>query len=193
MFKRLYAWVMALAESPHAPLALALVAFAESSFFPIPPDVMLIPMAVAQPRRAWFFAGICTISSVVGGMVGYFIGAALYDSVGLWLIDLYGGAAKMDSLRAAYETWGAALILLKGLTPIPFKFVTIASGFLGYNFALFVLLCLITRGARFFIVAGLLSRFGEPIKAWLADHFGAFIAVLAAALVGGVVVAVRLL
>ena len=192
MFRTLYAKTVALAESRYAPLALALVAFAESSFFPIPPDVLLIPMAVAQPRRAWFFAGVCTAASVLGGMLGYLIGAALYDSVGLWLINLYGGAEKMDSLRLAYEKWGAALILLKGVTPIPFKFVTIASGFLGYNFALFVVLSVITRGARFFIVAGLLNRFGEPIRAWLADHFGAFIAVMAAALVGGVVAATRL-
>lgn len=193
MFKRLYAWTIALAESRYAPLALGFVAFAESSFFPIPPDVMLIPMAVAQPRRAWFFAGICTLASVLGGMLGYYIGAALYDSVGVWLIDLYGGAAKVEALREAYAKWGAALILIKGVTPIPYKFVTIVSGFLGYNFALFMLLSVITRGARFFIVAGLLRRFGEPIKAWLAEHFGLFIALLLIALVGGILVATRLI
>ena len=154
---------------------------------------MLIPMAVAQPRRAWFFAGICTVASVLGGMLGYYIGAVLYDSVGLWLIDLYGGATKVEALRAAYDKWGAALILIKGVTPIPYKFVTIVSGFLGYNFALFVLLSAITRGARFFIVAGLLNRFGEPIKAWLGDNFGVFIALLVVALVGGIFVATRLL
>ncbi len=193
MFKKLYAWVIALAESRHAPLALAIVSFAESSFFPIPPDVMLIPMAVAQPKRAWFFAGVCTIASVLGGMLGYLIGWALYDTLGLWLINLYGAGAKMESLREAYDKWGWALILIKGVTPIPYKFVTIVSGFLAYNFPLFVLLSAITRGARFFILAGLLNRFGEPIKAWLADNFGLFIAVLIVALIGGIFVATRLL
>ena len=193
MFKKLYAWMIALAESRHAPWALALVSFAESSFFPIPPDVMLIPMAVAQPKKAWFFAGVCTVASVLGGILGYYIGAALYDSVGLWLIDFYGGAAKVEALREAYQKWGAALILIKGVTPIPYKFVTIVSGFLGYSFPLFVLLSIITRGARFFIVAGLLNKFGEPIKAWLEQNFGLFLALLAIALIGGIVVATRLM
>lgn len=193
MFKKLYAWTIALAESRHAPWALALVSFAESSFFPIPPDVMLIPMAVAQPKRAWFFAGVCTVASVLGGILGYYIGATLYETVGLWLIHLYGGAEKIEALREAYQKWGAALILIKGVTPIPFKFVTIASGVFGYNFPLFVLLCVITRGARFFIVAGLLNKFGEPIKAWLEQNFGLFLALLAVALVGGIVVATRVI
>lgn len=193
MFKKLYAWTIALAESRHAPWALAIVSFAESSFFPIPPDVMLIPMAVAQPKRAWFFAGVCTVASVLGGILGYYIGAALYDSVGLWLINFYGGADKVEALREAYQKWGAALILIKGVTPIPYKFVTIVSGFLGYSFPLFVLLSIITRGARFFIVAGLLNKFGEPIKAWLEHNFGLFLALLAIALIGGIVVATRLM
>lgn len=193
MFKKLYAWTIALAESRHAPWALAIVSFAESSFFPIPPDVMLIPMAVAQPKKAWFFAGVCTVASVLGGILGYYIGAALYDSVGLWLIDFYGGAAKVEALREAYQKWGAALILIKGVTPIPYKFVTIVSGFLGYSFPLFVLLSIITRGARFFIVAGLLNKFGEPIKAWLEQNFGLFLALLAVALIGGIVVATRVM
>lgn len=193
MFKKLYAWTIALAESRHAPWALAFVSFAESSFFPIPPDVMLIPMAVAQPKRAWFFAGVCTVASVLGGILGYYIGAALYDSVGQWLIDFYGGAAKVEALREAYQKWGAALILIKGVTPIPYKFVTIVSGFLGYSFPLFVILSIITRGARFFIVAGLLNKFGEPIKAWLEKNFGLFLALLAVALVGGIVVATKVM
>ena len=189
MFRKFYDWTIALAESRHAPLALALVSFAESSFFPIPPDVMLIPMAVAQPKRAWFFAAVCTVASVLGGMLGYYIGAALYETVGLWLIHLYGGAAKIEALRDAYQRWGAALILIKGVTPIPYKFVTIASGIFGYSFPLFVLLSIITRGARFFIVAGLLNRFGEPIKGWLENHFGLFLAALAVAFLGGIFVA----
>ena len=193
MFKSLYAWVIALAASRYAPWALAAVSFAESSVFPIPPDVMLIPMAVAQPRRAWFFAGVCTVASVAGGALGYYIGAALYETVGLWLVNLYGGAAKIEALRDAYQKWGAALILIKGVTPIPYKFVTIASGVFGYNFALFMLLSVITRGARFFIVAGLLSHFGDPIKGWLERNFGLFVALLLAAIVAGVLVVTRLM
>ncbi len=193
MFKKLYAWTLALAESRHAPWALAFVSFAESSFFPIPPDVMLVPMALARPKRAWFYAGLCTVASVVGGMLGYAIGALFFDTWGAWIIRLYGAGAKMEALREAYATWGALLILIKGLTPIPYKLVTIVSGLLGYNFALFVLLSIITRGARFFIVAGALNRWGEPIKAWLEGNFGLFLGGLTAALVLGVVVATRLM
>ncbi len=171
MFKALYRWTLALSESRHAPWALGAVAFAESSFFPIPPDLILVPMALAQPRRAWFYAGIATVASVLGGILGYAIGALLYDTVGQWLIATYHYADKIEAMRAAYAQWGWLLILIKGLTPIPYKLVTIVSGLLGYNFALFVLLSIITRGARFFIVAGLLNRFGDPIRGALERHF----------------------
>lgn len=171
MFKSLYRWTLALSQSRHAPLALGAVAFAESSFFPIPPDLLLVPMSLAQPRRAWAYATICTVASVLGGMLGYAIGALLYDTVGQWLIATYHYAEKMDAMRAAYAQWGWLLILIKGLTPIPYKLVTIVSGLLGYNFALFVLLSIITRGARFFILAGILNRFGDPIRGALERHF----------------------
>jgi membrane protein YqaA with SNARE-associated domain len=171
MFKGLYQWVLRLADSPRAPLALALVAFAESSFFPVPPDVLLVPMALAKPTRAMRFAAIATAASVVGGMVGYGIGALLFDTLGQWLIQLYGYGARLDALRAFYAQWGALFILIKGLTPIPYKLVTIVSGLLGYNFALFVVLSIVTRGARFFIMAALLGRYGVPIKAVLDRHF----------------------
>ena len=183
--KRLYEWTLSLAARPNAPWALALIAFAESSFFPIPPDVILVPMSLANPKKAWFYAGICTIASVLGGIVGYAIGALLYDTVGLWLIGLYGYATKVEALRAFYAQWGALFILLKGLTPIPYKLVTIVSGLLGYNFFLFVLLSMITRGLRFFILAAILNRYGEPIKAALEKHFGLFMAILAASIIGG--------
>lgn len=172
MFDRLYRWVLHLAESPGAAYALAAVAFAESSFFPVPPDVVLVPMVLAQPRRAWLYAGIATVASVIGGAVGYALGALLYQTIGAWLIHLYGYENKVEALRASYQHWGAWIILIKGLTPIPYKLVTIVSGLLGYDFWLFLLLSLITRGARFLIVAGLLLRFGEPIKAQLDKRFG---------------------
>ena len=175
MFDGIYRWTLRLSESRHAPLALGAVAFAESSFFPIPPDLLLVPMSLAQPRRAWAYATVCTVASVLGGVLGYAIGALLYDTVGQWLIATYHYADKMDAMRAAYAQWGWLLILIKGLTPIPYKLVTIVSGLLGYNFALFVLLSIITRGARFFILAGLLNRFGDPIRGALERHFAAIL------------------
>ena len=185
MFKRLYHWTLSLAESPHATWALAIVAFAESSFFPIPPDVILVPMALAKPRRALVYAAICTVASVLGGILGYAIGSALYDSVGLWLIGFYRLEDKVAVLQTQFDNYGGWIILIKGLTPIPFKLVTILSGFARFNFPLFVLLCCITRGARFFLLAGLLNWFGEPIKAALERHFDIFLGLILVAIIGG--------
>jgi len=185
MFKRLYQWTLHLAESPRATYALALIAFAESSFFPIPPDIILVPMSLAKPKKALFYAAVCTIASVLGGMLGYYIGYGLYETLGKWLIGLYGYADKMEALKLFYDKWGWAFILVKGLTPIPFKLVTIVSGVLGYNFALFVLLATITRGARFFLLAGLLTKFGEPIKAALERHFATFMILIVVVIIGG--------
>lgn len=174
MFKRLYDWTIALAASPHATSAMAIIAFAESSFFPLPPDLLLIPMAVAQPQRAWWFAFVCTIASVLGGIVGYAIGALLYESLGQYIINLYGYTDKMEQLRAFYAEWGWAFILVKGLTPIPYKLVTIVSGLLGYDIWLFILLSIITRGGRFFILAAIMNRFGESLRHLLEKHFALF-------------------
>ena len=183
---------MSLAESPRAVWGLAAVSFAESSFFPIPPDVVLVPMSLAKPKMAWRYAAICTIASVLGGIVGYAIGALLFDTVGQWLINLYGYGAKMDALREAYDKWGALLILIKGVTPIPYKLVTIVSGLLAYNFPLFVGLSIITRGARFFILAALLNRFGDQARTLLDRYFGWFMIVILAFIVIGFVLAAKL-
>ncbi|MDE2363442.1 MAG: DedA family protein [Hyphomicrobiales bacterium] len=185
MFKRLYEWTLTLAESPRAIWALGAIAFAESSFFPLPPDLILVPMSLAKPRRAWLYAAVCTIASVVGGVLGYMIGSVLYDSVGKPLIHLYGYDEKAQALRSCYDSYGWLIILVKGLTPIPYKLVTIISGFAGYNIALFVALSLLTRGARFFILAGILNRFGEPIRAALDRHFATFMALILALIVFG--------
>jgi membrane protein YqaA with SNARE-associated domain len=185
MFKRLYHWTLSLAESPRATWALGAIAFAESSFFPLPPDIILVPMSLARPKRAWFYAGVCTIASVAGGVLGYAIGWLLWDTVGHWLIDLYGYASRMDAVKAGYAQWGWLFILVKGLTPIPYKLVTIVSGLLEYNFLLFVGLSLITRGARFFILAGLLNKFGGPIKDLLERHFATFMIAIVVMIVGG--------
>jgi membrane protein YqaA with SNARE-associated domain len=187
MFRRLYDWTLALASRPAAPYALGAVSFAESSFFPIPPDVMLVPMALARPDRVWSYAVIMTVTSVVGGLVGYAIGALLYESIGQWLFRIYGLTEGAETFRAAYAEYGHWVILLKGLTPIPYKLVTITSGFAGYDLVWFTILSIVTRGARFFFLAAVLGRFGEPIKRVLDRNFNAAVAGLAATIVLGFV------
>lgn len=189
MLRRLYAWTMSLSATRYAPLALGAIAFAESSFFPLPPDVLLIPMVLARPERAWLYAAICTAASVVGGLLGYMIGSLLYDSLGQWVISFYGEAAQMAAFREAYAQWGAWIILIKGMTPIPYKIVTIASGFAGYNLGLFIVLSIITRGLRFFIVAALLRRYGEPIRHFIEGRLELVATAFVVVVVGGFVIA----
>jgi membrane protein YqaA with SNARE-associated domain len=192
MLRRIYNWCIDAAGKPHATWILGAVSFMESSFLPVPPDIMLIPMSLARPDRAWRFAAICTLTSVAGGVLGYLIGSALYDSVGLWLIRLYGYGDKVEAFRDAYAQYGAWIILLKGLTPIPYKIVTIASGFAGYNFGLFVLLSLLTRGARFFAEAFLLRRYGERAREMIEKRLGFWVTAGAVVLVAGAVAALYL-
>ena len=193
MFKKLYDWTISLAESRHATWALAGIAFAESSIFPLPPDLILLPMSLAQPKRAWLYASVCTAASVLGGVLGYAIGALLYDSLGHWLITLYGLGDKVETFRASYAEWGAVIILLKGLTPIPYKLVTITSGFAGYNIWLFILFSIITRGGRFFFAAILLNRYGEWIRVRVEQHLALAVTGLAVVLVAGFIIAFRLI
>ena len=193
MLRRIYDWCIDAAHKPYALWIMGAVAFAESSFFPVPPDVMLIPMSLARPQRAWLYAGICTAMSVLGGMLGYAIGALLYDSVGHWLINLYGLADKVEGFRASYAQWGALIIIGKDLTPIPYKLVTIASGFAGYNIWQFVLCSIIARGLRFFIVAVLLNRYGEWIRVRIERHLALWVAIGVGVLVLGFVIAFRML
>lgn len=185
--KRLYDWTLSLAGRRHAPAALGAVSFAESSFFPIPPDLLLVPMMLARPERSWTYALICTLTSVAGGLLGYAIGALLFESVGGWLISAYGYGGKLDEFRRLYAEWGALIILIKGLTPIPYKLVTIASGFAGYDLFWFVVLSLVTRGARFFLVAALMSRFGPLVRRVMDEHAAIVMGALAVVIVGGVV------
>jgi len=191
MLRRLYDWCVNAAGKPHAAWILGAVSFAESSFFPIPPDIMLIPMALARPDRAWFFAGLCTVTSVIGGLLGYFIGAMLYDTFGHWLIHFYGYGDKVEAFRAAYAQYGALIILLKGLTPIPYKIVTITSGFAGYNIGLFIVFSVITRAARFFVEAFLLNRYGARARTIIEERLGMWASLAAVALVVGFIVVVR--
>lgn len=179
---------MSFAGNRHARWVLAAVAFIESSVFPIPPDVLLVPMVLANREKAWQLAGICTIFSVLGGMLGYAIGALLYDTVGAWLMGLYGYTDKVEQFRQSYAHWGAWIILIKGLTPIPYKIVTIASGFAGYDFFWFVGLSLITRAARFYLVAALLYFYGEPVRGFIEKRLELVMAAFAVILVGGFVI-----
>lgn len=172
MLRPLYDRVIALAASRSAPIWLALVAFAESSFFPIPPDVLLVPMALARPERAYRFALICTVASVLGGMLGYLIGYALYETVALKLIHLYHLEAKADALVAQFQQFGLYVILVKGLTPIPYKLVTIASGMAHFDFGLFVAASVVTRGLRFFLEAAALRYFGDSARIFIERRLG---------------------
>lgn len=174
MFRGMYDWVLRMAHHRHALRSLAAVSFAESSFFPIPPDVMLVPMVLARRQQAYLIAGICTLASILGGTLGYAIGYFLFDTVGTWLINVYHMQHKIDDMRHMYDQYGAWVILIKGLTPIPFKLVTIASGFFHFNFPLFVILATITRAARFFLIAALLKRFGQPVQEFIEKRLDLF-------------------
>jgi membrane protein YqaA with SNARE-associated domain len=184
---------MSLAESRHAPFALGAIAFAESSFFPVPPDTILIPMSIARPKSAWAYALICTVGSVAGALLGYAIGALLFETVGKWLINAYGYGARVEEMKILYAHWGWAVILLKGLTPIPFKIVTITSGLLAYSLPIFIVLSFVTRGARFFFLALLLKRYGEPINRLLDKYFAWFLIGLVVIVVAGFWLAARIL
>ncbi|MET0444661.1 YqaA family protein [Tardiphaga sp.] len=192
MLRRMYDWCIDAAHKPYALWILGIVSFAESSFFPIPPDVMLIPMALARPNKAWLYATICTVTSVAGGVVGYLIGHLLYDSVGQWVIQFYGYGDKVEAFRAGYAEYGAWIILLKGLTPIPYKLVTITSGFANYNIWMFIALSVVARGARFYVVAILMNRYGVWIRETIEKHLGLVVTLALIGLVGGFVVAFKL-
>jgi membrane protein YqaA with SNARE-associated domain len=192
MLRPLYDRLIELSRSERAPYVLAAVAFAESSFFPLPPDIMLIPMTVAAPGKAWRYACICTVSSVMGGLLGYAIGALLYDTVGQWIIRVYGMGANIEAFRDWYKTYGAAVILIKGVSPIPYKLVTIASGIAGYSLFWFVVLSTLTRGARFFIEAGVLNRFGDPVRNFIERNLTAVAVGSLILIVGGFILALKL-
>jgi membrane protein YqaA with SNARE-associated domain len=164
LIRRVYDWTMRQSASPHAMRALGIVAFLESSIFPIPPDAMIVPMVLARPHEAWRIGLVATVASVIGGLAGYLIGYALLETVGQWIIGLYGLADRVAEYQAAYNRWGLWIILIKGLTPIPYKLVTIASGVAHFSLPVFILASILTRGLRFFLVAGLLRWYGSPIR-----------------------------
>ena len=164
MLRALYDRVLALAAHRRAPAYLAAVSFAESSVFPVPPDAMLVPMCIARPERAYRYAAICTAASVLGGVLGYLLGLYLFEALAEPVLRAYGHADALVRFQGWYDRWGALVILIKGLTPIPYKIVTIASGAAHFSFAVFLAASVATRGARFFLLAFLLRRFGPPIR-----------------------------
>jgi membrane protein YqaA with SNARE-associated domain len=190
MLRRLYEWALSLVEKPHAIWVMAAISFADSSFLPLPPDFLLIPMSVARPKRALHYAIVCTLASVAGAVLGYAIGAFLWDTLGQWLIRIYGLQGKVETFRELYAQWGAWVIVIKGFTPIPYKLVTIVSGFAGYDFTTFVALSFITRGARFLLIALVLNRFGDQVRHALDQHLTVIVSAGLVALFGGVVASI---
>jgi len=188
MLQGLYDWTMGVARHRHALWGLAAVAFIESSLFPIPPDVLLIPMVIARPQRAFLLASVCTLASVAGGYLGYAIGYFAFESFGKEVLEFYGAMDRYEALKSSFAEWGAWIIVLKGMTPIPYKLITIASGALKFDLATFTLASLVSRSLRFFLVAALLWRFGEPIRLFIEKRLMLLTSLFAAALVGGFIV-----
>jgi membrane protein YqaA with SNARE-associated domain len=170
IIRSLYDWTLRQAEKTYAQWVLFAIAFAESSFFPLPPDIMLLPMCIAQPKRALRFAALCTAGSVLGGLLGYAIGAVLYETLGQWIINTYHLQPAFERFHDGFNEYGVWIILLKGLTPIPYKLVTIASGVAAFPLLPFVLASVLTRGLRFFVVAGLVMKFGAPIQHFIEKY-----------------------
>ncbi len=187
MLKHLYDRTLALAGHPRAPLWLAIISFAESSVFPIPPDVLLLPMCLARPEKAWRLALICTIASVAGGVLGYAIGYFLFDALARPIFAAYGKPDALATFQHWYDQWGLLLILVKGMTPIPYKIVTIASGAAHFDFVVFVLASIATRAARFYLVAALVWKFGRPVQHFIEKRLTLVTSIVAVALVGGFV------
>ncbi len=172
MITRLYDWTLKLADSPRALWALAVVSFVESSVFPIPPDVLMIPMIIARPSRAFVIAGVALVASVLGGILGYAIGWGLFESVGRPVLEFYGKTDAFGHFADTYNSYGAWAVLVAGVTPFPFKVITILSGSTGLNFGIFIVASILARGLRFFLVAALLWRFGAPIRDFIEKRLG---------------------
>jgi len=192
VIRALYDRTLRAAEHPRAIWTLAGVSFAESSFFPVPPDVLLIPMVLADRTKAWLIAGVCTLASVVGGVAGYLIGLLLFDEIGEAILQLYGYTDELADFRRMYADWGFWIVAGAGFTPLPYKLITIASGAAHLSLAVFFIASTVSRGARFFLVAGLLWYFGPPVRAFIEKRLAWVVSGAACVLVGGFV-AVRYL
>ena len=185
MIKGLYNWTMGLAAHPRAIWALAVIAFIEASFFPIPPDVLMIPLILAQPKKAWWIATVALAASVLGGLFGYAIGAFFYDSIGAPILEALGKADSMAEFSTRFNDQGFWAVLIAGITPFPFKVITILSGWTSMPLGVFITTAIIARALRFFIVAGLLWKFGEPIRDFIEKRLGLMFTLFVVLLVGG--------
>lgn len=187
MLRRLYDWTMSLASGRSAEPALAGVSFVESSFFPIPPDILLIPMVLAEKAKAWRYATVATVFSVLGGVAGYLIGMFLFDSIGMPLLRFYGYEHQFEDFAKLYNDWGIWIVIFAGVTPFPYKVITIASGVTGMSLPVFIIASIFARGLRFFIVAGLLYWVGPPIRAFIEKRLGLVFTAFMVLLIGGFV------
>ncbi|MEM9796505.1 MAG: YqaA family protein [Pseudomonadota bacterium] len=187
MIRRLYDWTLSWAAHPRALWVLAAVSFAESSVFPIPPDILLLPMVLAAPHRAWLIAGVCTLASVAGALLGYAIGYFAWEGLGEPILQALGKGGSFDAFFERYNEWGAWAVLIAGLTPFPYKVITILSGATGLSLPVFIVASIIARGLRFFMVAGLLWAFGAPIRDFIERRLGLVFTAGVVALVGGFV------
>ncbi len=185
MLRRLYAWVMLQAEHPRAMWILQVITFLESSIFPIPPDPLMIPLMLARRAQAFRIAAICTIVSVIGGFAGYAIGLFLWETVGQWVFNTYNLMDKFDATKAGFDEYGAWIIILKGMTPIPYKLLTIAAGVFKFDLLVFTIASIISRGMRFFLLAALLYYFGPPIREFIEKRLELLTVGFLVALVGG--------
>lgn len=182
-----YDWMLDLAARPNAMVFLAIVAFAESSFFPIPPDIMLIPMVLAMPQKAWRIAGVATVASVVGGCFGYSIGIFFFDLIAKPILNFYGYMQQFDVFKDYYHEWGAWIVFGAGITPFPYKVITIASGVVHLDLITFTVASVIARGMRFYLVAWLLKKYGEPMKEFIEKNLGMLSVLFLVLLIGGFV------
>jgi len=187
VLRSLYDWTLSLARHPNALWALAVVAFIESSVFPIPPDVLMIAMIVARPSRAFVIAGVATAASVIGGLAGYWIGYGAFETLGRPVLEFYGKDAYFAEFQARYNEWGAWAVLIAGVTPFPYKVITILSGATALSLPVFLLASIVARGLRFFIVAALLWKFGAPIRDFIERRLGLVFSVFMGLLLGGFV------
>ncbi|MBD8877405.1 YqaA family protein [Roseibium polysiphoniae] len=187
MLRRLYDWTLSLASGPRAPAALGTVSFVESSVFPIPPDILLIPMVIARKEKAWFLALLCTVTSVLGGLAGYMIGSFLFQQVAEPILGFYGYLDKFESFSEIFNAWGWWFVFIAGLTPFPYKVITIASGAAGLSLPIFLVASIVSRGIRFFVVAALLYFFGPPIRDFIEKRLGLMFTLFVVLLVGGFV------
>lgn len=188
MIRGLYDWTLSLARHPNALWALAFVAFIESSVFPIPPDVLMIAMIVARPSRAFVIAGVATLASVAGGVAGYAIGYGAFETLGRPVLEFYGKDAYFAEFQMRYNEWGAWAVLIAGVTPFPYKVITILSGATGLSLPVFMVASLVARALRFFLVAALLWKFGAPIRDFIERRLGLVFTIFMASLLGGFLV-----